>query len=147
MPRYSNTLEVRFNVIEQHRWEVYDVMPSVADLSVDEALRRDGWVFFVRVKGVVTPYYFDAQSRTILPFAGNIVIAPRKFRGRIGNGIDREIIVNHGLNSLDVDATVWEFVNERRYRIECEIFKVDENQMGFDFSEPPDQDAIEVLIA
>lgn len=147
MPRYSNTLEVRFNVIDQHRWEIYDTMPSVADLSASEALKRDGWVFFVRVKGVATPYYFDAQSRSILPFAGNIVIAPRKFRGRIGNGTDKEIIVNHGLNSLDVDASAWEFLETRRYKIECEMFKIDENQMGFGFSEAPAQNAIEVLIS
>src|SRR5919202_2181169 len=114
MPRYSNTLEVRFNIIDQHRWEIYDAMPSVADFGAAEALKRDGWVFFVRVKGVVTPYYFDAQSLSILPFAGNIVIAPRKFRARIGNGTDKEIIVNHGLNSLDVQASAWEFVGTRR---------------------------------
>jgi hypothetical protein len=146
MPRYSNTLEVRFNVIDQHRWEIYDVMPSVADLSASEALKRDGWVFFVRSASFIIPYYFDARSLTILPFAGNIVVAPRKFRTRIGNGSDKEVIVAHGLNSPDVDGTAWEVVDTRRYKIECEIFKVDDNQMGFSFSEPPSQNSIEVLI-
>jgi hypothetical protein len=147
MPRYSSTLEVRFNVIDQHRWEIYETMPSVANLSAAEALKRDGWVFFVRIDGVIKPYYFDAQSLTIFPFSGNVIIAPRRFRGRIGNGVDTEIIVNHGLNSLDADGSAWEFVGTRRHRIECEIFKVDENQMGFGFSEAPQQDAIEVTIA
>jgi len=146
MPRYSNTLEVRFNIVDQHRWEVYDTMPSVAELSTSEALRRDGWVFFVRGSDRIVPYYFDARSKAILPFAGNLVVAPRKVRTRIGNGTDTEIIVNHGLKSLDVDASAWELVGTHRYRIECEIFKVDENQIGFGFSIPPAQDAIEVVI-
>jgi len=146
MPRYSSNLEVRFNVVDQHRWEIYDTMPSVANLSAAEASKRDGWVFFVRIDGIVVPYYFDAHSLTILPFTGNVVIAPRRFRGLIGNGTDKEIIVNHQLNSLDADGSAWEFVDTRRYKIECEIFKVDKNQMGFSFSEPPKQDAIEVVI-
>jgi hypothetical protein len=146
VPRYSNTLEVRFNVVEEHRWEVYQEMPSVAQLGASEALKRDGWVFFVRDSDRIVPYYFDASSLTIYPFTGNVVVAPRKLRTRIGNGTDREFIVNHGFNSLDVDASAWEFVATRRYRIECNIFKVDENSIGFEFSEPPTQDAIEVLI-
>ncbi len=147
MPRYANTLEVRFNVVDQHRWEIYELMPSVADLSASEALKRDGWVFFVKTQSIIVPYYFDAQTRTILPFAGNVTVAPQRLRTRIGNGTDKEIIVTHGFNSLDFDGSAWEFAGTRRYRIECEIFKVDENQMGFGFSDPPAQDAVEVLIS
>jgi hypothetical protein len=156
MPRYESALEVRFNIVEQHRWEVYDAMPTIADFDtvVERGLnrlvpteKRDGWVFFVREDQAIVPYYFDARTRRILPFSKPVVI-PQKIRCLIGNGKDREIIVTHGLNSLTVEATAWEARNNRLYKVECEIFKFpgDGNRIGFWFSEPPGVDAIEVVI-
>jgi hypothetical protein len=141
MPIYSSTLKVRFNVLEEARWQVLDAMPDVRDIVLSGLVpKRDAWVFFVReTGGNLTPYYFDAVREAIFPFAGTITTTRPVQRQLIGDGVKREIIVKHTFD-WSVDALVWEKAkNGRLYQVTCDIFK-DENaldQIGFAFSDPP----------
>jgi len=141
MPIYSSTLKVRFNILEEARWQVLDEMPSVEEIVQSGLIqKRDAWVFFVReTGGKLTPYYFDAVRKAIFPFTGTITTTRPVHRELIGDGVNREIIVTHNLG-WNVTALVWEKAADGRwYQVTCDIFK-DENaldQIGFFFSDPP----------
>jgi hypothetical protein len=157
MPRYSSDLEVRFFVIKNARWQILDTMPSVADIAASGQVGdRDAWVFFVReAGGTLKPYYFDSQQRKIFPFAiasttteAPTVIARQSHREEVGNGIDREFLIQHRLNSWDVDVSVWEQGGDRTYEVECDVFKIPGslNSVGVAFSRPPAVNQFEVQV-
>ncbi len=150
MPRYNNALEVRFNVINDARWQILNRMPSVEEIIASGAVQdRDGWAFMVRsADRTLTPYYFDSSLQEIFPFTTGIAAPKGCYRQLVGNGVDLEFIVEHGLNSADVQGFVWERDGDRFYRVECEIFKIANSTtlLGFGFSEPPTKNQYEIEV-
>lgn len=145
MPKYRDALEVGYNLLNNARLQVFNKLPKPQDitqgLTRQEILKRDSWIFMVRENEVLKPYYFDAIANEVRPFGSGIGGGGEKnyYSEVIGNGIDQEIIVYHGLNSLNVTGTVWQPFGSRLYRVNCEMFLIPAapNQMGFWFSDPP----------
>jgi hypothetical protein len=154
MPKFQDTLEINFNSMQHAKWEVLDHVPTIAELIVgltrSEVIRRDAWIFMVRSREKLHPYYFDAVTLKILPFDSSSAtsILGGRFSQNIGDGVNKEFIVNHDLNTLNVDAAAWEENSDRRNKVDCDIFliKSNPNLIGFSFAQIPATNSIWVVV-
>ena len=142
--KYLTSIEANFNYLRQARLERLEVLPDSVQLSEDQ----EGWFFSVPINGELVPYYFNGRS--VVPFYRTQRYTPLSYRQTIGDGVKKEFVITHNLNTPTVIGSVYEVPSTPEgdsAQVECEIIRRGLNQMVFRFSpRPPAANEFEIVI-